>query len=75
MVHGRNWARLLLMTACSVTALSAMAAALVGGRWPDDLSSLLTSGGSILMILALSGQAARDYALGSRETVAGRVAG
>ncbi len=74
-VHGRNWARLLLMAACSVTAASAMATSVVQGRWPDDLASLLSSGGSILVVLALSDRAARDYALGGSSRGDGQAGG
>ncbi|MCL3819200.1 LssY C-terminal domain-containing protein [Aeromicrobium wangtongii] len=61
-LSGRNWARLLLMTFCSVTALAAMADWVTGDGRPDEFHGLLTVGGSVLVILALSAPAAREYA-------------
>jgi hypothetical protein len=65
-LRGRNWARLLLMTACSVTALTAMIHSFVDDRRPVELHDLLTSGASILVILALSSPSAREYATTDR---------
>ncbi|WP_182526808.1 LssY C-terminal domain-containing protein [Nocardioides dongkuii] len=60
-----NWARLLLVAGCSVTAVTAMTVSFVGHRPPVGLGQLLTVGGSILVLLALSSQEARDYATGA----------
>ncbi|AWB92424.1 LssY C-terminal domain-containing protein [Aeromicrobium chenweiae] len=61
---GRNWARLLLMAACSVTALAAMSDFFFGDHRVVRVQELLTSGGSILVILALSSPGARGFATG-----------
>jgi hypothetical protein len=61
-IAGRNWARLLLMAACSITALVAMSDFFTGDHRVVKVHELLTSGGSILVILALSSPGAREFA-------------
>ncbi|WP_122817932.1 LssY C-terminal domain-containing protein [Nocardioides pantholopis] len=61
---GWNWARLLLVAGCSVTAVAAMTISFLGHQPPVGLGQLLTVGGSILVLLALSSQEARDFATG-----------
>ncbi len=61
---GSNWARLLLAAGCTVTALTAMTVAIVGHQRPIGIAQLLTVGGSVLVLLALSHPQARDYAVG-----------
>jgi hypothetical protein len=63
---GRNWARLALMAACSVTALTAFLATVGNDGRPIGLGSLPSLGGSILVLLALSSPSAREYALRRR---------
>ncbi|MQW76377.1 hypothetical protein GHK92_10855 [Nocardioides sp. dk4132] len=73
-LSGRNWARLLLAAGCSVTAVTAMLISVLGHERPVGVGQLLATGGSILVLLALSSQEARDYAIGrsARATGAGR---
>ncbi|MRK01780.1 hypothetical protein GEV27_09625 [Aeromicrobium sp. S22] len=61
-LSGHNWARLTLMGFCSMTALAVMIDWVAGNGRPEGFHSLLTAGGSILVILALSTPGAREYA-------------
>ncbi|MCD4523523.1 LssY C-terminal domain-containing protein [Nocardioides sp. cx-173] len=61
---GHNWARLLLTAGCSVTAVVSMVGSVVGHTPPVGIGQLLTAGGSILVLMALSSQQAREYATG-----------
>ncbi|MCD4532852.1 LssY C-terminal domain-containing protein [Nocardioides sp. cx-169] len=61
---GRNWARLLLAAGCSVTAAVSMVVSVVGHAPPVGIGELLTAGGSILVLMALSSQQAREYSTG-----------
>jgi len=63
-LSGRNWARLMLVAGCSVTAVTAMVVSVLGHERPVGIGQLLATGGSILVLLALSSQEARDYATG-----------
>ncbi|NPC95298.1 LssY C-terminal domain-containing protein [Nocardioides sp. zg-DK7169] len=66
----RNWARLLLVAGCSVTGVTAMLVSVLGHHRPVGLAELLATGGSILVLLALSSQEARDYATTRRTRAA-----
>jgi hypothetical protein len=57
----RNWARLVLMTVCVFSTVGAFSAS-VRGEDSITLASLPTLASSILVLLALSSHAARDYA-------------
>jgi len=63
---GHNWARLLLVAGCSVTAVTAMLISVLGHERPVGVGQLLATGGSILVLLSLSSDEARDYATGRR---------
>ncbi len=60
---GRNWARLTLMTVCSLTAFTAFLATVGSDGRPIGLGSLPSLGLSILVLLALSSPSARAHAV------------
>ena len=64
--RGSNWARLLLMGACTVTATTAFAATVGSDGRPVGYASLPTLSASILVLLALSSRSARQYATRTR---------
>ncbi len=64
--RGSNWARLLLMGACTVTATTAFAATVGSDGRPVGYASLPTLSASILVLLALSSRSARQYATRAR---------
>ena len=63
---GRNWARVLLMLSCASTILVAFVAAARGGPRPTLGSGLPHVGLGILLLLALTSPAAREYATRGR---------
>ncbi len=64
--YGRNWARVLLMLECAATILVAFVAAASGGPRPTLGSGLPHVGLGILVLLALTSPAAREYATRGR---------
>ena len=64
--RGSNWARLLLMGACTITAATAFAATVGSDGRPVGYASLPTLSASILVLLALSSRSARQYATRAR---------
>ena len=60
--RGSNWARLLLMGACAITATTAFVATVGSDGRPVGYASLPTLSASILVLLALSSRSARQYA-------------
>jgi hypothetical protein len=72
---GRNWARILLMLSCVLTTITAFIGNARGSEVVTLATTLPTVGLSILVLLALSSQRARDYATRSRhlpKRIAGR---
>ncbi len=63
---GRNWARVWLMLSCASTILVAFVAAARGGPRPTLGSNLPHVGLGILLLLALTSPAAREYATRGR---------
>ena len=61
-LRGHNWARVSLMAVCAFTAASAFAATVGRDGHPVGFASLPTLSASILVLLALSSRAARQYA-------------
>ena len=64
--RGSNWARLFLMGACTITAVTAFAATVGRDGRPVGYASLPTLSASILVLLALSSRSARQYATRTR---------
>jgi LssY C-terminus len=71
---GRNWARILLMLSCVVTATTAFIGNANGSDVVTLATSLPTVGLSIMVLLALSSHRARDYATRGRR-IPKRIAG
>jgi hypothetical protein len=71
---GRNWARILLMLSCVVTATTAFIGNANGSDAVTLATSLPTVGLSIMVLLALSSHRARDYATRGRR-IPKRIAG
>ena len=72
---GRNWARILLMLSCVVTTISAFMGNANGSEAVTLATSLPTVGLSIMVLLALSSNRARQYAVRGRHArkhIAGR---
>ena len=61
---GRNWARLMLMVVCTLTAIAAFIATIGRTGHPVGVGSLPSLGGSVLVLLALSTPSARAWATG-----------
>jgi hypothetical protein len=59
---GRNWARLVLMTACAVTVATYFVSSVGTAHQRVGLAELPAVGGSILVLLSLSSHRAREYA-------------
>jgi len=59
---GRNWARLLLLAACTVIAVSVFAATTDQNPTSTSVVGLPTTAASILVLLALSSNRAREFA-------------
>jgi hypothetical protein len=64
--RGSNWARLFLMGACTITAVTAFAATVGRDGRPVGYASLPTLSASILVLLALSSRSARQFATRTR---------
>ena len=71
---GRNWARILLMLSCVLTATTAFIGNANGSDAVTLATSLPTVGLSIMVLLALSSHRARDYATRGRH-IPKRIAG
>ena len=72
---GRNWARILLMLSCVVTTIGAFMGNVNGSEAVTLATSLPTVGLSIMVLLALSSNRARQYAVRGRHArkhIAGR---
>ena len=65
-LRGHNWARVSLMAVCAFTVASAFAATVGRDGRPVGFASLPTLSASILVLLALSSRAARQYATRDR---------
>ena len=63
---GRNWARILLMLSCVVTTIGAFIGNVNGSEAVTLATSLPTVGVSIMVLLALSSNRARQYAVRGR---------
>jgi LssY C-terminus len=64
----RNWARIVLMGSCALSASTAFVEN-IRGNDPMRLADLLPTAGSVLVLLALSSHRARDYALWRRRSI------
>jgi hypothetical protein len=70
-LRGSNWARLCMMAACTFTATTAFVATVGSDGRPVGYASLPTLSASILVLLALSSRAARQYATHPRVPATG----
>ncbi|WP_353808308.1 hypothetical protein [Agromyces sp. SYSU T00194] len=69
--RGANWARILVMSIATLSVLSSGVEYFAGGNDITFETTLVTLALDILVLLALSSRAARDYARRGRGTVAG----